>query len=135
MLFLHNFSVAKREYPRFLKRFTSYVVEQTRNKPILFWFQFINLFFDEFCFFHFVWILSLFLDINISFVIDVVISLFFSPSLTCLYTYDVMIWMFHFILFFLYMNNQYWIWDRKKWLMTWLVSFATQERFNIYIYI
>ncbi|CAF0840962.1 unnamed protein product [Rotaria sp. Silwood1] len=28
--------VAKREYPRFLKRFTSYVVEQTRNKPILF---------------------------------------------------------------------------------------------------
>ncbi|CAF1005099.1 unnamed protein product [Rotaria sordida] len=28
--------VAKREYPRFLKRFTSYVIEQTRNKPILF---------------------------------------------------------------------------------------------------
>ncbi|CAF1492216.1 unnamed protein product [Adineta steineri] len=28
--------VAKREYPRFIKRFTSYVVEQTRNKPILF---------------------------------------------------------------------------------------------------
>jgi len=28
--------VAKREYPRFLKRFTSYVVEQTRDKPILF---------------------------------------------------------------------------------------------------
>lgn len=32
-----DFSVAKREYPRFLKRFTSYVIEQTRNKPILFW--------------------------------------------------------------------------------------------------
>ncbi|CAF4247928.1 unnamed protein product [Rotaria socialis] len=29
-------SVAKREYPRFLKRFTSYVLEQTRDKPILF---------------------------------------------------------------------------------------------------
>ncbi|UJR16210.1 hypothetical protein I4U23_003120 [Adineta vaga] len=29
-------SVAKREYPRFVKRFTSYVVEQTRDKPILF---------------------------------------------------------------------------------------------------
>ena len=33
------FSVAKREYPRFLKRFTSYVIEQTRDKPILFWFD------------------------------------------------------------------------------------------------
>ncbi|CAF2518133.1 unnamed protein product [Rotaria sp. Silwood2] len=29
-------SVAKREYPRFLKRFTSYVIEQTRDKPIIF---------------------------------------------------------------------------------------------------
>ncbi|CAF1376338.1 unnamed protein product [Adineta ricciae] len=29
-------SVAKREYPRFLKRFSSYVLEQTRDKPILF---------------------------------------------------------------------------------------------------
>lgn len=29
-------SVAKREYPRFLKRFTGYVIEQTRGKPILF---------------------------------------------------------------------------------------------------
>jgi len=29
-------SVAKREYPRFLKRFTSYVIEQTRDKPIRF---------------------------------------------------------------------------------------------------
>ena len=35
-LVLSPSSVAKREYPRFLKRFTSYVVEQTRNKPILF---------------------------------------------------------------------------------------------------
>ncbi|CAF1108615.1 unnamed protein product [Adineta ricciae] len=29
-------NVAKREYPRFIKRFTSYVVDQTRDKPILF---------------------------------------------------------------------------------------------------
>ncbi|CAF0828373.1 unnamed protein product [Rotaria sordida] len=29
-------NVAKREYPRFLRRFTSYVIEQTRDKPILF---------------------------------------------------------------------------------------------------
>jgi len=28
--------VAKREYPRFLKRFTTYVIDQTRDKPILF---------------------------------------------------------------------------------------------------
>ncbi|CAF1291311.1 unnamed protein product [Adineta steineri] len=29
-------SVAKREYPRFLKHFSNYVIEQTRDKPILF---------------------------------------------------------------------------------------------------
>lgn len=30
-------AVAKREYPKFLKRFTSYVQEKTAGKPILFW--------------------------------------------------------------------------------------------------
>lgn len=30
-------AVAKREYPKFLKRFTSYVQEKTADKPILFW--------------------------------------------------------------------------------------------------
>lgn len=30
-------AVYKREYPKFLKRFTDYVVEQCKNKPILFW--------------------------------------------------------------------------------------------------
>lgn len=30
-------AVAKREYPKFLKRFTSYVQEKTASKPILFW--------------------------------------------------------------------------------------------------
>lgn len=30
-------AVAKREYPKFLKRFTSYVQEKTSGKPILFW--------------------------------------------------------------------------------------------------
>lgn len=29
-------AVAKREYPKFLKRFTSYVQEKTAGKPILF---------------------------------------------------------------------------------------------------
>jgi collagen type IV alpha-3-binding protein len=29
-------AVAKREYPKFLKRFTSYVQEKTSGKPILF---------------------------------------------------------------------------------------------------
>lgn len=29
-------AVAKREYPKFLKRFTSYVQEKTADKPILF---------------------------------------------------------------------------------------------------
>lgn len=29
-------AVAKREYPKFLKRFTSYVQEKTTGKPILF---------------------------------------------------------------------------------------------------
>lgn len=32
-------AVAKREYPKFLKRFTSYVQEKTAGKPILFWIQ------------------------------------------------------------------------------------------------
>lgn len=32
-------AVAKREYPKFLKRFTSYVQEKTAGKPILFWTQ------------------------------------------------------------------------------------------------
>lgn len=30
-------AVAKREYPKFLKRFTSYVQDKTAGKPILFW--------------------------------------------------------------------------------------------------
>lgn len=30
-------AVAKREYPKFLKRFTSYVQEKTAGNPILFW--------------------------------------------------------------------------------------------------
>lgn len=30
-------AVAKREYPKFLKRFTSYVQEKTAGKSILFW--------------------------------------------------------------------------------------------------
>lgn len=30
-------AVAKREYPKFLKRFTSYVQEKTAGKQILFW--------------------------------------------------------------------------------------------------
>lgn len=32
-------AVAKREYPKFLKRFTSYVQEKTAGNPILFWAQ------------------------------------------------------------------------------------------------
>lgn len=29
-------AVYKREYPKFLKRFTSYVINQTQQKPIMF---------------------------------------------------------------------------------------------------
>jgi hypothetical protein len=29
--------VYKREYPKFLKRFTAYVIDQCKDKPIMFW--------------------------------------------------------------------------------------------------
>ncbi len=32
-------AVARREYPKFLKRFTSYVQDKTAGEPILFWTQ------------------------------------------------------------------------------------------------
>lgn len=31
-------AVYKREYPKFLKRFTSYVIDQCKDKPIMFWY-------------------------------------------------------------------------------------------------
>lgn len=30
-------AVYKREYPKFLKRFTSYVIDQCKSKPIMYW--------------------------------------------------------------------------------------------------
>jgi len=31
-------AVYKREYPKFLKRFTGYVIDQCKDKPIMFWY-------------------------------------------------------------------------------------------------
>lgn len=80
--FARYFSVAKREYPRFLKRFTSYVIEQTRNKPILFWWSLFLTHWHSICilFFFFCYI-----DVVIS--IDIYFFLSRVRAIACLSVY------------------------------------------------